>query len=112
VLRNYLKQFTDDEENWHMLTGYSQEEIEEFGLTQFQTIIQKPETSHQVIHGTNFYLVDAQGYLINEYNYIDDSYIEEVIKDINNMDNWLTTEQNCMGFSRKKVYTAQHSTCF
>ncbi len=30
VLKEYIHQFTDDETNWHMLTGYTQEEIEAF----------------------------------------------------------------------------------
>ncbi|GAB2562102.1 SCO family protein [Gracilibacillus alcaliphilus] len=82
VLRAYVQQFTNNETNWHMLTGYSQETIEEFAREQFQTIVQKPDTSNQVIHGTNFYLVDDQGYVLNEFNYIDESYVEEVIKKI------------------------------
>ena len=53
-----------------------------FARDQFQTIVQKPSSSNQVIHGTNFYLIDQQGILINEYNYIDDSYVDEMMKDI------------------------------
>lgn len=82
VLKKFIQQFTDDEANWHMLTGYSQEEIENFARDQFQTMIQKPSNSNQVIHGTNFYLMDEQGFVVNEYNYIDESYIEEMMKDI------------------------------
>ncbi|NYF25318.1 SCO family protein [Sporosarcina sp. JAI121] len=80
VLKNYIQRFSDDETNWHMLTGYSQNEIEVFAREQFQTIIQKPESSHQVIHGTNFYLVDEQGVSVNEFNYVDSSYIEDMKK--------------------------------
>lgn len=82
VLREYIQNFTNHETNWHILTGYSQDTIEEFAREQFQTIVQKPDTSNQVIHGTNFYLVDDQGYVLNEYNYIDESYVEEIIKEI------------------------------
>ncbi|KAA0964994.1 SCO family protein [Sporosarcina sp. ANT_H38] len=82
VLKSYLFQFTDDESNWHMLTGFSQEEIEVFAREQFQTIVQKPSTSNQVIHGTNFYLIDQQGRIVKEYNYVDESYVEKMIKDI------------------------------
>ncbi|MER2088730.1 MAG: SCO family protein [Sporosarcina sp.] len=78
VLKNYIQQFSDDEKNWHMLTGYSQNDIQVFAREQFQTIIQKPESSHQVIHGTNFYLVDEQGVSVNEFNYVDSSYIEDM----------------------------------
>jgi len=54
--------------------GYSQEAIEVFAREQFQTVVQKPESTNQVIHGTNFYLVDDQGYVLNEYNYIDELF--------------------------------------
>ncbi|WP_342558886.1 SCO family protein [Metasolibacillus sp. FSL K6-0083] len=86
VLKEYLKQFTSTETNWHMLSGYSQETIEKFAREQFQTIVQKTNTSNQVIHGTNFYLIDKQGYIINEYNYTDESYVEEIIKGIKKID--------------------------
>lgn len=82
VLKEYIEQFTNDETNWHMLTGYNQNEIEEYAREHFKTIVQKPDTSNQVIHGTNFYLVDEEGYVLNEYNYIDESYVDEMIKDI------------------------------
>lgn len=82
VLKQYIQQFTNNEVNWHMLSGYSQKEIEIFAREQFQTIVQKPDTSNQVIHGTNFYLVDEQGYVLNEYNYIDETYVAEIMKDI------------------------------
>jgi protein SCO1/2 len=82
VLEQYIQHFTDDETNWHMLSGYTQETIENLAREQFQTIVQKPDSSNQVIHGTNFYLVDDQGYLVNEYNYIDETYVEEMMKDI------------------------------
>ncbi|MEK4404307.1 MULTISPECIES: SCO family protein [unclassified Sporosarcina] len=82
VLKEYIHQFTDDEKNWHILTGYTQEEIEAFARDQFQTIVQKPSSSNQVIHGTNFYLIDQQGSIVNEYNYVDASYVKEMMKDI------------------------------
>lgn len=82
ALKNYLLQFTDDESNWHALTGYTQEAIEVFAREQFQTIVQKPTTSNQVIHGTNFYLIDQHGRIVNEYNYVDASYVKELMKDV------------------------------
>ena len=82
VLKSYVEDFTSDLSNWHLLTGYSQDEIEIFAREQFQTIVQKPKSANQVIHGTNFYLIDQQGVLINEYNYFDDTYVDEMIKDI------------------------------
>lgn len=82
VLQNYLTQFTEDDSNWHLLTGFSQDEITTFAREQFQTIVQKPATSNQVIHGTNFYLVDKNGYIVREYNYADTTHMSEMAKDI------------------------------
>ncbi|MBE1554255.1 SCO family protein [Sporosarcina limicola] len=82
LLKDYLKQYTDDDSNWHLLTGYTQEAIELFAREQFQTIVQKPATSNQVLHGTNFYLIDQQGFKIKEYNFVDTSYVEDLMKDI------------------------------
>ncbi|CAM3145111.1 SCO family protein [Filibacter tadaridae] len=84
VLKTYIQRFTDDETNWHLLTGYKQQEIEKFAREQFQTIVQKPNSSTQVLHGTNFYLVNKQGVLVNEYNFVDSSYVDTLIKDIEN----------------------------
>lgn len=82
VIKEYMSSFGNEHKNWHMLTGYSQTEIETFAREQFQTIVQKPATSNQVIHGTNFYVVDQEGYLINEYNYSETAYIEKIIIDL------------------------------
>lgn len=82
VLKDYIKQYTDDESNWHLLTGYSQDAIKDLALEQFQTIVQKPESSTQVIHGTNFYVIDQKGFVINEYNYVEDAFAEQIEKEV------------------------------
>lgn len=82
VLKEYIAQYTDDESNWHLLTGYSQEAIKNLALEQFQTIVQKPENSSQVIHGTNFYLIDQKGYVVNEFNYVEDAFSEQMQKEV------------------------------
>lgn len=81
-LRKYIRDFTDDLSNWHLLTGYTQEDIEVFAREQFKTIVQKPASSSQVIHGINFYLVDQTGQVIGDYNYIDPTYSERLLEDI------------------------------
>jgi len=85
ILKYYALDFTNDFSNWHMLTGYSQDDIEVFAREQFQTIVQKPSTSTQVIHGTNFYLIDQQGVLVSDYNYVDATFIDDMVKDIKNL---------------------------
>lgn len=87
VLQTYIRQFTDDVSNWHLLTGYPQDEIESFAREQFQTIIHKPDSSDQVIHGTNFYLVNQQGHVVKEVNYVEPSYADDLMKDIRKLVN-------------------------
>lgn len=86
-LKAYAAQFTEDEQNWHFLTGYSPQEITNFGRDNFQTIIQKPDTSDQVIHGTNFYLIAKDGKLISEFNYVDEDYVHDLLKTVTDYTN-------------------------
>ena len=85
ILKSYVQDFTDDLSNWNLLTGYSQEQIEIFAREQFQTIVQKPTSSNQVIHSSNFYLIDGKGNLVSEYNYIDSDYVDTILKDIKSL---------------------------
>ncbi|WP_025786221.1 SCO family protein [Sporosarcina sp. D27] len=82
ILKAYASQYTDDESNWHFLTGYSAQQITTFARENFQTIIQKPETSDQVIHGTNFYLIAKDGKLVSEFNYVDEDYVHDLLKTV------------------------------
>ncbi|WJY27898.1 MULTISPECIES: SCO family protein [Sporosarcina] len=81
-LMTYAEQYTDDQTNWHFLTGYSSREITEFAFENFQTIVQKPTTSDQVIHGTNFYLIAPGGKLVSEFNYVDEDYLHDLMKTV------------------------------
>lgn len=82
VLKEYIGQFSEDESNWHLLTGYSQEAIEKIALNQFQTIVQKPDASGQFIHGSNFYIIDQEGYIVNEYSYMQESFEEKILDEV------------------------------
>lgn len=81
-LKIYVDTYTNDDSNWHLLTGYSQKEIEIFANEQFHTIVQKPDNSDQIIHGSSFYLIDQKGRVINKYHYSNNNYIEEMIAEI------------------------------
>lgn len=85
VLKKYIANFTDDESNWHLLTGYTQLEMEAFAREEFQTFVLKHESSTQVVHGTNFYLLDSEGYVLKEYNFSNESYQEELLADLKRM---------------------------
>ena len=84
-LKQYVNYFTDDDSNWHFLTGYTQEEIERFANEQFETIVQKTENSDQIIHGSSFYLIDQEGKIINKFHYSNNSYLEEMLEQIENL---------------------------
>ncbi|MCL6585982.1 MAG: SCO family protein [Anoxybacillus sp.] len=67
-LKAYIEKFHADTRHWHLLTGYKQKDIETFAQKNFKAIVQKPEGQSQVIHGTDFYLVDQHGNIVQYYN--------------------------------------------
>lgn len=87
-LKRYVQQFTDDDANWHLLTGYTQEEIVRFAHEQFSTIVQKPVDSDQIIHRSSFYLIDQNANIVNKYHYSNDRYVQELINDIEKLAKW------------------------
>lgn len=82
VLTEFGKQFNADFKNWHFLTGYEQKEIETFALKTFKTVVKKPESGDQVIHGTDFYLIDGNGKIMKYYTGLANIPFDEIIKDI------------------------------
>ncbi|WP_371932007.1 SCO family protein [Mesobacillus subterraneus] len=82
ALMEYGKKFNVDFKNWSFLTGYTQEEIEKFALENFKTLVKKPETGDQVIHGTDFYLVDQNGDMRKYYTGLKEVPFEQIIEDI------------------------------
>ncbi|MCU6600238.1 SCO family protein [Peribacillus frigoritolerans] len=88
VLKKFGDQFNVDYGNWHFLTGYGQEEIEQFALDNFKTIVKKPEAEDQVIHGTSFFLIDQEGKIIMDYTGLQDIPFDEIIKHIKILQNY------------------------
>lgn len=82
VLKAYVENYTQDQSNWNLLTGYSQKEIEEFALDQFQTLIHKPSEADQVLHSVNFYVINPEGVLIDEYSFTDPDLIASIIDQV------------------------------
>lgn len=82
VLKDYGSQYSADFSNWHFLTGYEQEEIEKYAMDNFKTIVKKPQTGDQVIHGTDFYLVDQEGNVMKYYTGLAEIPLDEIIGDI------------------------------
>ncbi|RRN66826.1 SCO family protein [Peribacillus simplex] len=88
VLKKYGDQFNVDYSNWHFLTGYGQEEIEQFARDNFKLIVKKPETEDQVIHGTSFFLIDQEGKIMKDYTGLQDIPFDEIIKHIKILQNY------------------------
>ncbi|WP_079510302.1 SCO family protein [Mesobacillus jeotgali] len=82
VLKQYGQKFNADFSNWSFLTGYTQEEIEKFVLENFKALVKKPEAGDQVIHGTDFYLVDQNGDMRKYYTGLKEVPFEQIIEDI------------------------------
>lgn len=82
-MREYLSHYPiPDENKWHLLTGYSQEEIAEFATKNFKSLVKNDPNSDQVIHGTSFYLVDQQGEVIGNYDGFENVPAKEIIEDM------------------------------
>jgi len=81
-IKEFTAPYSISFDNWDFLTGYSQQEIEEFARKSFKTIVQKPKNNDQVIHGTSFYLIDQNGVVMKDYNGVENPPYEQIIKDI------------------------------
>ncbi|GGE59321.1 SCO family protein [Priestia taiwanensis] len=82
MLKAYLENYSADQTKWHALTGYSQKFINEFAMKNFKSLVDKPKKGDQVIHMTQFYLVDKNGEFIKEYAGLENPPYEEMIKDM------------------------------
>ncbi len=82
MLTEFASRFTDNLDNWHFLTGYVQKYIEQFARMNFHTLVEKPESDDQVIHGTSIYLVTQEGVAIKEYSGVSNVPYDEIIHDV------------------------------
>lgn len=83
VLQEYLDTFDPvDQSKWELLTGYSQETIENLAIGSFKTFVSKTPGVDQVTHGTAFSLINKDGVSVKTYNGAEDVPYEEIIKDM------------------------------
>lgn len=82
VLKAYGEGYGADFNTWHFLTGYTQEEIEDYGPKNFKTVIKKPQGQEHVIHMVDFYLLNKKGEIIANYNGQVDVPFKQILKDI------------------------------
>ncbi|MGM0898028.1 MAG: SCO family protein [Bacillota bacterium] len=85
-MQEYLSHYPiPDESKWHLLTGYSQEEIAEFATDNFKSLVKNDPNSDQVIHGTSFYLVDREGAVVGNYDGYENVPTGEIIEAMQNL---------------------------
>ncbi|GAA0354565.1 SCO family protein [Bacillus horti] len=81
VLRAYGENYQADFSTWDFLTGYGLDEIQWFAEHSFRTIVQQEPSSNQILHGTQFFLIDQEGKVARHYSGLQDVPMEEIIKD-------------------------------
>ena len=84
-IKEFMNKYELSSANWHFLTGYSQEVINQFAEESFRTIVVKPKNEDQVIHGTQFFLVDKNGTIVKDYSAVSDVPYDQIIKDIKSL---------------------------
>lgn len=83
TLQEYLDTFDPvDQSKWEMLTGYSQETIENLAIGSFKTFVSKTPGVDQVTHGTAFSLINKDGVSVKTYNGAEDVPYEDIVKDM------------------------------
>lgn len=87
VIKEFAERFHADFSNWHFLTGYSQEHIEQFAKNSFKATVLKPEKSDQVIHTVDFYLVNQEGAMVKYYTGLEEIPFDDIINHIKILQN-------------------------
>lgn len=83
VLTKYLSAYSvADATKWQLLTGYKQEYIEQFARKSFNSHVKNDPNSDQVIHMASYYLVNADGTVVKDYNGATDVPIDTIVADI------------------------------
>lgn len=81
ALKKFGDKFNVDFGNFHFLTGYKQQFIEDFAKKNFKAAVQKVDDNN-VLHQSYFYLVDKDGNIVKYYTGLNDIPFDEIIHDI------------------------------
>ncbi|MDQ0228875.1 SCO family protein [Metabacillus malikii] len=81
-IKEFTKTYDISFDDWEFLTGYTQEEIENFAKKSFKALVKKPNNHDQVMHKTSFYLVDQNGVVMRDYSGAVETPYDEIISDI------------------------------
>ena len=84
AIHEFAKQHNVNFSNWHFLTGYPFEEIQKLSRETFKAEVRMDPESDQVVHGTQFYLIDQSGKIRKFYNGVrpDDDQIVQDVKEL------------------------------
>lgn len=83
VLQQYAESYEADLTSWSFLTGYDFDTIKEFSIKSFRSMVQEPvDGDDQVIHGTQFFLVNPKGEIIERYDGVQASEMENILTDL------------------------------
>ncbi|KOY81653.1 SCO family protein [Lysinibacillus macroides] len=83
VLADYLSKYNVvDQSKWQLLTGYEQKFIEQFARQSFNSVVRNDPNSDQVIHMSRYYLVNADGTVVKDYDGATDVPVETIVADM------------------------------
>ncbi|MGN8645178.1 SCO family protein [Gracilibacillus sp. HCP3S3_G5_1] len=85
ILKDYIEQRGGTFDNWHALTGYTDEEIKQFAQNSFKAFVENPDNSDQVVHVKTFYLVSPDGNAIKGYDGEKADNMQKIVEDIQSM---------------------------
>lgn len=81
VLKAFADNYGADFDNWNLLTGYEQSEIESFSNKSFIAPAAKLEGSNQFVHSTSIYLMKGHK-ILEQYDAVSEVPYDKIIKDI------------------------------
>lgn len=83
VLRDYAQDYDANLDNWSFVTGYDFDQIKEFSIKTFRSMLQEPlPGDDQVTHGTRFFLINPKGEVIKNYDGMSGKVIDEIMQDL------------------------------
>ncbi|MDX8044865.1 SCO family protein [Gracilibacillus sp. S3-1-1] len=85
ILQEYIEERGGNFDNWHALTGYSDDDIKQFANQSFKAFVENPDNSDQVIHVSKFYLVSPEGNTIKSYDGEKAADMTKIVEDIQAM---------------------------
>lgn len=80
-LKKYGENYGADFSNWHFLTGYTDEEIQQLSQETFKSAVKNDPESNDIVHTTGFFLVDPNGNVIKMYDGLEND-TDPIIEDV------------------------------